>query len=442
MTHATNGELPRYLELTPKSRSITQEGKHYLPGADTRSSAYWPPYPIVLERGQGCRIWDVDGTERLDFIVSFTTLVLGHSHPQVVAALQSQATRGATFASPTESQYRLAKLLRQRIPSLELLRFTSSGTEATMNCLRAARAFTGRTKIAKAEGGYHGTHDLASVSVRVDPARAGDPRRPASLPSNAGVPQSVVDEVIVFPYNDTQATCQILEAHARELAAVIVEPVLGSGGMVPAEPAFLAMLRELTQRHGIVLIFDEVMSLRAGFHGAQGHYGVTPDMTALGKVIGGGLPVGAFGGKQDIMELYNPTKGPAIAHSGSFQGNPMTMTAGLVTMELITPQVYQRLEALAHRLREGIRAVCAEFEVPVHVTGLGSLYGIHFTGGPVRSYRDVAAADKALAYQVFLGLLNEGIMMHPNLLGCVSLPMTEAEVDHHVEALRTVLARR
>ena len=438
---ATNGELKRYLEMTPGSRAIFEAGKRYLPGGDTRSSVYWEPYPTVLERGQGFRLWDVDGVERIDFVATMTTLIMGHAHPEVVLALQDQAAKGTAFGAPVEAQYRLGEILCDRIPSLELVRFTNSGTEATLNCIRAARAYTGRTRIAKVEGGYHGTHDVVSVSVR-GAQGDGDARRPPAIASSAGIPQSTVDEVVVIPFNDTDASREVLAEHAGELAAVIVEPVLGGSGMVPADPQYLAMLREVTRDNGIVLIFDEVISMRVARGGAQEHYGITPDMTALGKTIGGGLPVGAFGGKQDIMEQYDPASGPKISHAGTFQGNPMSMVAGVTTMELLTPEVYARLDGLAERLREGVRAVCAEFDIPVQVTGLASLFGVHFTGDPVRTYRDVAASDQALQQQVFWGLMNEGIFAARRLIGCVSMPMEETEIDTYVEALRKVLARR
>ena len=434
-------ELQRYLELSPKSRALWEEGKAYLPGADTRSSVYWDPYPLFLARGEGSHLWDADGVERIDFINNMTSLILGHAHPAIVQALQQQATRGTAFAGPNESQIRLAQILCQRIPSLELVRFTNSGTEATLNCLRAARAYTGRSKIAKVEGGYHGTHDAVSVSVRVPPGEGGDARRPAKVPSFPGLSQRVVDDVVLLPFNDTEASREILEEHGRDLAAVIVEPVLGGSGMIPAEPDYLAMLRGATQQQGALLIFDEVISLRVAPGGAQEHYGITPDMTAMGKIIGGGLPVGAFGGRSDIMELYDPTRGPRVPHAGTFQGNPMTMEAGIATMERLTPEVYARLAALTDRLSQGISSVCAEFEVPVQVTGLASLYGIHFTDHPVRTYRDVATSDKAMRQRVFLGLMNEGIFIAPQLIGAPSTPMGDEEVDAHVEALRKVLGR-
>ena len=270
-----------------------------------------------------------------------------------------------------------------------MVRFTNSGTEATLNTIRAARAFTGKNRIAKAEGGYHGTHDVVTVSVRVNPDQAGDPLQPQAVAASEGVPQETVDQVTVIPFNETEAALKILEKQKDTLAAVIVEPMLGSVGMVPATPEFLAMLRAFTREHGIVLIFDEVISFRVAPGGAQQFYDVTPDLTSLGKIIGGGFAVGAFGGRAEIMELYDPTKGPRVSHAGTFNANPVTMAAGSATLEELTPEVYRRLAELTDRLKLGIQDVCAGLEVPVQTTGLGSLFGIHFNDQPVVDYTGV-----------------------------------------------------
>ncbi len=434
-------ELDRYLELTPRSREIWEEAKQFLPGGDTRNTIYWKPYPVYIDQGEGCHLRDVDGVERLDFISNMTTLIQGNAYPPVVQAVQEQAAKGIVYNAPNEHQIRLAKLLCQRVQSVDMVRFTNSGTEATLNAIRAARAMTGKTKIAKCEGGYHGTHDVVSVSVRTDPSVGGDPDRPAAVPSVAGLPDGVLDQVVVVPFNDVEASRSILEENAEELAAVIIEPVLGGSGMVAADKEYLAMLREFTQRHEIVLIFDEVISFRVAPGGAQEHYNITPDMTTFGKIIGGGFPAGAFGGRRELMQLFDPTSGPAVGHAGTFNGNPMTMLAGSITLEHLTPEVYRRLDVLTERLRQGIRRVCTELEVPVQVTGLGSLFAIHFVDRPVTTWRDVASADKELTQQVFWGLMNEGILMAPSLLGCVSAAMGEAEVDRFVEAFRKALDR-
>ena len=438
----TDGELARYLEMTPNSKSRWEEASKYLPGGDSRHSIFWEPYPIFVTSASGCHVVDADGVDRLDFINTMTTLILGHAAPPVMEAVQEQLGKGVAYNAPNEHQIRLAKLLCQRIPSFDLVRFTNSGTEATLNTIRAARAFTGKNRFVKVEGGYHGTHDAVTISVRVDPDTAGDPLRPKAVPNSAGLAAGVEDQVTIIPFNETEAALRILEENKDELAAVIVEPVMGSVGMVPASAEYLTMLRDFTKANGIVLIFDEVISFRVAPGGSQQYYGITPDLTALGKIIGGGFPVGAFGGREDIMELYDPTKGAKVSHAGTFNANPITMLAGAVTLEQLTDDVYRDLAELTELLRQRIRDVCADMEVPVQVTGLGSLFGIHFTGQPIHNYRDVATVDTKLRRQMFLGLMNEGILPASNLVGALSTQITETEVDTYVEAFRTVLQRQ
>ena len=435
-------EQDRYIEMTPRSREAWEEAKRYLPGGDSRNSIFWNPYPIFVEQANGAHVIDADGTDRLDFIGTMTTLILGHAPEPVVDAVRSQLEQGVVYNAPNRHQVRLARLLCERIPSFDMVRFTNSGTEATLNTIRAARAFTGRSLIAKAEGGYHGSHDVVSVSVRVDPGKAGERLHPDALPATEGLADGVLESVIVIPFNETGPAREILERHKEDLAAVIVEPMLGSVGMLPATHEFLAMLRDFATENGVVLIFDEVISFRVAPGGSQEYYGITPDMTSLGKIVGGGFAVGAFGGRQDIMDLYDPTTGPRVAHAGTFNANPATMLAGAVTLEQLTPEVYRRLAEVTEYLRHGLREVGRELEVPVQVTGLGSLFGIHFQDDTLVGYRDIAKADSAFRHDVFLGLLNEGILMAPNLVGAVSTVLGEDEVDSFVDAFRAVLQRR
>lgn len=437
----TDSELERYLQLTPKSRTLWEDAREYLPGGDSRNSIFWNPYPIFIESASGCHVIDADGIDRLDFINTMTTMILGHGPEPVLRAVAEQTSKGLAYNAPSRTQVRLAKLLCQRVPSFEQVRFTNSGTEATLNTLRAARAFTGRQRFAKAEGGYHGTHDSVSVSVRVDPESAGDSDNPRPVPASAGLPDNVERDVVIIPFNETDTARRILEENREDLAAIIVEPVLGSVGMVPADPEFLEMLRDFTEDNGSLLIFDEVISFRVAPGGAQETYGVTPDLTSLGKIVGGGFPIGAFGGRKEIMDLYDPTKGPKVSHAGTFNANPVTMVAGAATMELLTPSVYRNLAELTERLRQGIREVCAELETPVQVTGLGSLFGIHFTPWEVRTYRDIAAEDADLRHRMFLGLLNEGILVASNLVGSLSTQITEENIADFCAAFRKVLER-
>ena len=442
MTEISN-ELERYLQSTVKSKALWEEAKQYLPGGDSRNSIFWAPYPIFVDHASGCHVVDSDGVDRLDFIGTMTTLVLGHGPKPVLDAVENQMKHGVVYNAPNAHQIRLAKLLCERIPSFDLVRFTNSGTEATLNTIRAARAVTGKSKIAKVEGGYHGSHDQVSVSVRVNPAKAGERSHPNAMAATEGLGEGTLEQVVVIPFNETTIARETLESHKGELAAVIIEPMLGSVGMLPATTEFLTMLREFTAANGIILIFDEVISYRASSGGAQEYYGITPDMTSLGKIIGGGFSIGAFGGSKEIMDLYDPTQtgGPRVAHAGTFNANPVTMLAGAATLEQLTPEVYRKLAEMTEYLRAGILKVGAELETPVQVTGLGSLFGIHFTGEELLGYRDIAAEDAAFRHQVFLGLLNEGILMAANLVGAVSTEIGEAEVDAFTAALRRVLER-
>ena len=434
-------ELERYLDSTPESRARWTEARKYLPGGDSRNSIFWKPYPIFITDASGSRVMDADNVQRIDFINTMTTMILGHGPETVMDAVRRQLNRGIGYNAPNERQVDLARILCERIPSFDLVRFTNSGTEATLNTLRAARAFTGRTRFAKVEGGYHGTHDGVTVSVRVDPAIAGDADSPVPVLGSAGLTPGVSDQVVVIPFNDSASSRRILEENADDLAAIIIEPVMGSVGMVPARQEYLAFLRDFATANDTVLIFDEVISYRVAPGGSQEYYGITPDMTALGKIIGGGLPVGAFGGRKDIMDLYDPTTGPAVSHAGTFNANPLTMLAGAITLEQLTPEVYRSLAERTEELKQGIRDVCAELEAPVQVTGLGSLFGIHFTDKAIQNYRDIASGDYDLRDRMFLGLLNEGILMATNLVGSISTATSKKDIEDFLIAFRTALAR-
>jgi len=442
--------IERYLELTPQSREIWESAKQYLPGGDSRNSVFWDPYPIYIKSARGSVVTDVDDMQRVDFINTMTTMIFGHAFSPVMDAVSGQLKNGVAYNAPNVHQIELAKILCERVPSFDRVRFTNSGTEATMNTIRAARAFTGRTLFAKAEGGYHGTHDAVSVSVKVKIDQAGESGNPIALPSTEGLPDEVLDQVIIFPFNDLEGALKILTEHKDELAAVIIEPVLGSVGMVPATYEFLEMLRNFTRQYSIVLIFDEVISYRVTDGGSQKYFGITPDMTSLGKIIGGGFPIGAFGGRKEIMDLYDPTRGseremgisvgPHVSHAGTFNANPVTMLAGSVTLKHLTQDVYESLAWNTEFLRQGIRNVCSELEIPIQVTGIGSLFGIHFNDATINDYRDIASSDTNIRRQVFLGLMNEGILIAPNLVGSLSTEIDSNKIEMFIEKFKLVLS--
>ncbi len=435
-------EIERYVERTPKSRVLQREAEDVLPGGSSRGTAYFAPYPFFAEAGEGHWVWDVDGNRYLDFMLNATSLILGHGHPTIAEALGEQARKGTAFSTPTVTQIRLAKLLRDRVPSLETIRFTNSGTEGTLMAIRAAWAFTGKSKLAKFEGGYHGAHEHVAVSVK-PPAAALDPAGPTPIPEYPGQPTGVGRDVIVLPYNDL-ATCErLLRAHADEIGCLIMEPIVSSFGYVPGDPEFLRGIRKLTEALNIVLVYDEVQSFRVAPGGAQELFGVTPDLTAFGKIIGGGMPVGAFGGRRDIMAQYDPTAagGARIAHAGTFNANPMTLLAGEAVLLALTPAVYRRMADLGESLRMRLRAALASTGVDAQVTGTASLFGVHFTSRPIRNYRDVVTGDAEMTKAVFLGLLNEGILLQTSCAGSLGVMTTETEVDALVDAFGRVVTR-
>ena len=435
-------EIERYVERTPKSYALQREAEDVLPGGSSRGTAYFAPYPFFAEAGEGHWVWDVDGNRYLDFMLNATSLILGHGNPTIAEALGEQARKGTAFSTPTVTQIRLARLLRDRVPSLETIRFANSGTEATLMAIRAAWAFTGKSKLAKFEGGYHGAHEHVAVSVK-PPAAALDPAGPTPIPEYPGQPAGVSRDVIVLPYNDLAECERLLRAHADEIGCLIMEPIVSSFGYVPGDPEFLRGIRKLTEALDIVLVYDEVQSFRVAPGGAQELFGVTPDLTAFGKIIGGGMPVGAFGGRRDIMAQYDPTVagGARIAHAGTFNANPMTMLAGEAVLLAMTPAVYRRLADLGEALRGKLRAALASGGVPAQVTGVASLFGMHFTSRPIRNYRDVVTGDAEMAKAVFIGLLNEGVLLQTSCAGSLGVMTTEAEVDALVQAVARVVGR-
>jgi glutamate-1-semialdehyde 2,1-aminomutase len=413
-----------------------------MPGGNSRTTTFFDPYPFYIGRGQGAHVIDADGNDRLDFNGNYTSLVLGHAAPEVVKAAQEAAALGMSFPGPTDHEIRLAEMLTRRIPSLQHVRFTNSGTEATMNAVRVARAFTGRTKIAKFEGAFHGTHDNVLVSVAPDPKVAGGRRRPKSVPSSEGIPSAVLKNVIVLPWNDGDACEETIEREAGRLAALLVDPLLGIGGIIPPADGFLQRLRAVTEKHGILLIFDEVISFRIAWGGAQERFGVRADLTTLGKIIGGGLPVGAFGGRADIMAAYDPRRGAArISHGGTFNANPVTMAAGIATLNALTPEAYVRLDALGERLRGGVSRLLGATRRRGQVSGVGSLFCLHWTSSPLTDYRSSRPKDPQAPLRVFLALLNEGVLLTQRGMGACSLAMADEDIDRFVNALARVLAR-
>ena len=424
-----------YPDQQSKSAELYQRALAVMPGGNTRHTVYFAPYPVYVERGEGCRIWDVDGVERIDCINNYSALIHGHCHPQIVAALREQAGRSLSVALPTEAEIRLAELVTERVPGVEQIRFANSGTEGVMFAVMAARAATGRNKIAKIEGAYHGSYDCVEVSLYPTPDAWGEADAPRGV-APAGVHEGARVDTIVLPANNVEVGRELLRRHADDLAGVIVDPLTKNLGYLRISDEFLRMLREETRALGALLIFDEVYSFRMGYNGAQGELGVIPDLTALGKVIGGGMPIGAVGGSRELMEaLFDPRSGAKMSHGGTFNANPMSMVAGAVALELYDRQAHDRLAALGERLRTGLRDLLRVTGRPGTVTGAASMVGLFHTESPITDYRSMLHAvmtEPSLgrnADAFFRHMLNHGVYMASHGFMVLSTAMSEGDID-------------
>jgi glutamate-1-semialdehyde 2,1-aminomutase len=390
--------------------------------------------PFFVDRAEGCRIWDVDGREYLDYVLSWGPMILGHAHPAVVAAVTAAASRGTSYGAPTPSEVELAELIRDFFPSMELLRFVSSGTEATMSAVRVARGFTGRDLILKFEGCYHGHGDSFLV-------KAGSGVATLGLPNSPGVPEAVSRLTLTAPFNDLAALGEIFHAFPEQIAAVIVEPVVGNGGFIEPIPGYLQELRRVTEQDGALLIFDEVMTgFRVAAGGAQERYAVRPDLTTLGKVIGGGLPVGAYGGRRDVMERVAPL-GP-IYQAGTLSGNPLAMQAGLAQLRILRDDdPYPELEKRTRRLVDGLLGNARDLGVPASGGGLASMWGIFFSEKPVRNFADAQASDLPLFRRFFHALLARGVFFAPSPFeaGFLSTAHQNSDIDETIHRSREAL---
>jgi glutamate-1-semialdehyde 2,1-aminomutase len=424
--------------IDTKSKMMFERAKRVIPGgvnSPVRAFKSVGLTPPVIERGYGSRIVDIDGQTYVDYVLSWGPLIAGHAHPEVVEAIKRTAERGTSFGAPTELETIMAELVCERVPSIEMVRMVNSGTEATMSALRLARGYTKRNKILKFEGSYHGHADSLLI-------KAGSGVATLGLPDSPGVPEGVAANTITVPYNDLESVKLAFERYGEEIAAVIVEPVAGNMGVVPPMPGFLQGLRDITARYGSLLIFDEVMTgFRVHLHSAQGLYGITPDLTCLGKVIGGGLPVGAYGGKREIMEHVAPA-GP-VYQAGTLSGNPLAMVAGYTTLKLMTAEQYERLEALSARLADGLMRNARELGVPMTINRVGSMICPFFTDQRVTNYEDAKKADAVRFRTVFGHLLDGGVNIAPSAFEgwFMSIVHTEADIDMTIEVHREALRR-
>lgn len=424
--------------MTSRNQELFEKSQRLIPGgvnSPVRAFRSVGGTPVFFKKGSGSRLWDEDGREYIDYVGSWGPMILGHAHPQVIAAVQKSAENSLSFGAPTALELEMAELITEIVPSMEQVRLVSSGTEATMSAIRLARGYTGRSKILKFEGCYHGHADSLLV-------KAGSGALTFGQPSSAGVPPEFAAHTLTLAYNDNAAVENLFTQIGDEIACVIVEPVVGNMNLIVPQNGFLQVLRDQCAKHGVVLIFDEVMTgFRVALGGAQQLYGITPDLTTLGKVIGGGLPVGAFGGRQDIMNCLAPL-GP-VYQAGTLSGNPVAVSAGLATLRLIqTPGFHERLGAQTGKLVDGLVAAAKEAGIAFSAQHVGGMFGIYFSARCPTSYDEVMQSDKEAFNRFFHGMLDEGIYLAPSAFeaGFVSAAHADLDIERTVVAAKKVFA--
>ncbi|NJP09799.1 MAG: glutamate-1-semialdehyde 2,1-aminomutase [Leptolyngbyaceae cyanobacterium RU_5_1] len=422
---------------TTKSEEIFAAAQKLMPGgvsSPVRAFKSVGGQPIVFDRVQGAYAWDVDGNQYIDYVGTWGPAICGHTHPEVIKAICEAAEKGTSFGAPSRHENVLAEMVIDAVPSIEMVRFVNSGTEACMSVLRLMRAFTGRDKIIKFEGCYHGHADMFLV-------KAGSGVATLGLPDSPGVPKSTTGNTLTAPFNNLEAVKALFNENPNEIAGVILEPVVGNAGFIPPDGGFLAGLRELTQEHGALLVFDEVMTgFRIAYGGAQEKFGIRPDLTTLGKVIGGGLPVGAYGGRRDIMEMVAPS-GP-MYQAGTLSGNPLAMTAGIKTLELLRqPGSYEYLDRVTKRLSNGLLQIAKETRHAACGGQISGMFGLFFTEEPVHNYEDAKKCDLTKFSRFHRGMLERGVYLAPSQFeaGFTSLAHTDKDVDQTLEAARAVM---
>jgi glutamate-1-semialdehyde 2,1-aminomutase len=416
-----------YRQRTSKSARIIDEAAKYVPDGDFRISIWFEPYPAVMARGDGCRLYDEDGHEYLDFSNNWTSMILGNNHPKVVEAICNQAPQGSAMAAPPQRAYEWAKILCDRIPSVDKVRFCTSGTEAVMFAVRAARAYTGKDKILKMEGNYHGSYDIMEMTVGW-----------RKLPP--GLPKSVEQDVLVTPFNDKETAERLIKENKDQLAAVIVEGIMGAGGMIPPEDDYMQFLQQVAHDNDVLLIADEVISFRLSTGGAQQVYDFKPDLTALGKTIGGGLPVGAFGGREDVMAVYSPRHKRPAHHAGTFVASCIAVAAAVAGLKELTADAIEKINSLGWSLRDKLQGVLDDLKIKAQIKGYGSLQQLHFTPEPIHHAETAFfTQDRDILRLFHLSLMNKGIFIPNRGFFSISTPMTEAETDRAVEATAETL---
>ncbi len=427
-----------------RSAALYERAQAILPGGVSRNAVLRDPHPLYADHGSGCRITDIEGVTRVDFGNNMASLIHGHADPEIVRAVTAQLAKGTAFNLATEIEIEYAEHLRDRNPAFERIRFVNSGTEAIMVGIKAARAFTGRPMIAKAEGAYHGGYDYVEVSQTPKPDNWGDEASPGLVPLVHGTPRTAVESVVVIPFNNIERSIALLDARKDELACVVLDLMPHRVGLNAADPEYVRALRDWSADNGVLLVLDEVITFRSTHSGLQGTYGITPDVTALGKMIGGGFPVGAVAGRAEVMEVLNPRSPRYLfPHSGTYSANPISMSAGLAAMRRFDEPAVQRLNALADRAKAGIQTAIDQTGARASITGAGSMFRIHMKGTPPRTYREAyCSPDENARLAHLLGhLFDDGIIMINSCSAALSTPMTEDDIDTLVASMRSGLEK-
>ena len=429
----------KYTESSPRSRQLFERGTEVMPGA-AKGAYYHKPHPLTMERGEGCYLWDVDGRRFTDFVNHHTGQIVGHRHPAVMAAIEAQLAKGVVLGAPVGLEAEVAAAICRRVPSVESVRFCNSGTEATLHAIRLARGTTGRNMIAKFEGGYHGQHDAVEISVGPPLDQAGPATAPTPVPQVKGIAARAVDEIVILPYNDNESVQRLIEQHKDTLACVMFDP---KAGIMPQKPEFARFVRQVTADNDILMVFDEIVGLGTGYGGLQKRFGVEPDLTCFGKIVGGGFPVGAFGGRADLMERFDPTKGATgFFQSGTYSGHPVTMAAGLAALELLDEKAFDHLGRLGLRLCAGLNELFRSAGFAAQAVHDGPIFSLYFSTDELLDYRALSALDRQLNFPVFLALLEEGYHLSYALgMQTVSLPMQDEHVDGLIGAMGRVVER-
>ena len=413
------------------SKELFNQAKEFLPGGVDSPVRAYKPYPFFAKKASGSKLYDVDGNNYIDYCLAYGPLVLGHAHPKVVDEVKKQLDVGSAYGVPTEKEIELAKLVVSKVPCADMVRFVNSGTEATMSAIRLARAFTNKTKIIKFEGSYHGAHDY--VLVKSGSGAAGKPDSP-------GVPEETTKNTILVPFNDEKAVIDVVEHEKNNIAAIIVEPVMGNIGCIPPKQNYLEFLRQITEENGIILIFDEVITgFRLAEGGAQDYYNVTPDLVTLGKILGGGFPMGALAGKKELMEMIAPSGN--VYQAGTFNGNPISITAGLTTLQELNSTFYTELEKKGNLLRSAIKDIIDDSNLDYQVAGLSSMFQIYFTKNEILDYKDAKTADTEKFSQYFHSLLEQGVFIPPSQFECcfISLMHDDVDLQKTIESIETAI---